>query len=116
MKRRAGSALLEHNNQYPPMPGLPELRQVEIVLSARPVCRCSWRIVGSLDIFIEAFLKYLCLMQAVARHSAAQSGIEADWQTETLITVGATEALTSAFMGLLNEGDEVRPLYTLYGI
>ena len=50
-------------------------------------------------------------MQAVARHSAAQSGIEADWQTETLITVGATEALTSAFMGLLNEGDEVRPLY-----
>ena len=56
-------------------------------------------------------MKYLCLMQAVARHSAAQSGIEADWQTETLITVGATEALTSAFMGLLNEGDEVRPLY-----
>ena len=48
-------------------------------------------------------------MQAVARHSATQSGIEADWQTETLITVGATEALTSAFMGLLNEGDEVLP-------
>ncbi|CAK0786657.1 hypothetical protein CVIRNUC_009871 [Coccomyxa viridis] len=81
MKRRAGSALLEHNNQYPPMPGLPELRQ------------------------------------AVARHSAAQSGIEADWQTETLITVGATEALTSAFMGLLNEGDEViifDPQYDAY--
>ena len=49
-------------------------------------------------------------MQAVSRHSAAQSGIEADWQTETLITVGATEALTSAFMGLLNEGDEVLPI------
>ena len=35
MKRRAGLALLEHNNQYPPMPGLPELRQVESDLSAR---------------------------------------------------------------------------------
>lgn len=58
-------------NQYPPMMGVPELRQ------------------------------------AVARHSARFAGLEADWQTETVITVGATEALAAAFLGLLNEGDEV---------
>ena len=28
MKRRAGAAILEHHNQYPPMHGIPELRQV----------------------------------------------------------------------------------------
>jgi len=31
MKRRAGSAILEHHNQYPPMHGIPELRQVRTV-------------------------------------------------------------------------------------
>ena len=46
-------------------------------------------------------------MQAVARHSAIQAGIDVDWQSETLVTVGATEALAAAFMGILNEGDEV---------
>lgn len=43
----------------------------------------------------------------MARYSEASSGIPANWQTETLMTVGATEALASAFMGLLNRGDEV---------
>ncbi len=47
------------------------------------------------------------LRQAVARHSQQYSGLEVDWQTETLVTVGATEALAAAFLGLLNEGDEV---------
>ena len=46
-------------------------------------------------------------MQAVARHSATQAGIDVDWQSETLVTVGATEALAAAFMGILNKGDEV---------
>lgn len=31
-----------------------------------------------------------------------------DWATETLITVGATEGIAAAFLGLLNPGDEVR--------
>ncbi len=62
---------MELSNQYPPLMGVPELRQ------------------------------------AVARHSLKYSGLEVDWQTETLITVGATEALAAAFLGLLNEGDEV---------
>lgn len=49
------------------------------------------------------------LRQAVARHSAAQQGIECDWSTDTLITVGATEGIAAAFMGLVNPGDEVSP-------
>ena len=28
MKKRAGAAILEHHNQYPPLHGIPELRQV----------------------------------------------------------------------------------------
>jgi aspartate/methionine/tyrosine aminotransferase len=47
------------------------------------------------------------LRQAVARHSEANQGLPCDWQTETLITVGATEGIASAFMGLINPGDEV---------
>eukprot|EP00878_Enallax_costatus_P046544 GHUV01056674.1.p1 GENE.GHUV01056674.1~~GHUV01056674.1.p1 ORF type:complete len:118 (-),score=21.29 GHUV01056674.1:147-500(-) len=57
------------------------------------------------------------LRQAVARHSADQQQIPCDWQTETLITVGATEGLAAAFMGLCNSGDEVivfEPLYDSY--
>jgi aspartate/methionine/tyrosine aminotransferase len=34
-------------------------------------------------------------------------GIPVDWATETLVTIGATEGLASALLGLLNEGDEV---------
>lgn len=48
------------------------------------------------------------LRQAVARHSEAQQGIPVDWETEALVTVGATEGIAAVFMGLLNPGDEVR--------
>ena len=47
------------------------------------------------------------LRQAVAQHSHAYQGLALDWQTETLVTVGATEGIASAIMGLCNEGDEV---------
>lgn len=47
------------------------------------------------------------LRQAVARHSEANQGLPVDWASETLITVGATEGLAAAFLGLLNPGDEV---------
>jgi aspartate/methionine/tyrosine aminotransferase len=46
--------------------------------------------------------------QAVAEHSQRYCGLPLDWASETLITVGATEALAAAFLGLLNPGDEVR--------
>lgn len=65
------SATSEYHNQYPPMFGIPELRQ------------------------------------AVARHSKTFAGIDVKWDSETLITVGATEAIAAAFLGILNAGDEV---------
>jgi aspartate/methionine/tyrosine aminotransferase len=47
------------------------------------------------------------LRQAVARHSAANQQIPCEWTTDTLITVGATEGIAAAFMGMVNPGDEV---------
>nr|QKY14876.1 pyridoxal phosphate-dependent aspartate aminotransferase (PLPAT) [Polytomella parva] len=81
MKKIAGDALVDFHNQYPPLMGIPELRQ------------------------------------AVARHSEKFQGIPVDWATETLVTVGATEAIASVFLGLLSAGDEVimfDPMYDSY--
>ncbi|GAB4823278.1 hypothetical protein N2152v2_010324 [Parachlorella kessleri] len=81
MKEVVAKSLLELSNQYPPLMGVPGLRQ------------------------------------AIARHSQRYTGLPLDWQTEVLVTVGATEALAAAFLGLLNEGDEVilfEPLYDSY--
>lgn len=71
MKKLVGAATMEHHNQYPPMYGVPELRQ------------------------------------AVARHSRTYCGIDVQWDSETLVTVGATEAIAASLLGILNEGDEV---------
>ena len=51
--------------------------------------------------------------QAVAQHSERHAGVPVDWQSEVVVTVGATEALAAAFLGLLNEGDEVGMLARL---
>lgn len=48
------------------------------------------------------------LRQAVARHSTSQQQLPCEWSTDTLITVGATEGIAAAFMGMINPGDEVR--------
>lgn len=68
-------------NQYPPMMGVPELRQ------------------------------------AVAAHNKRFYDLDVDWQTETLVTSGATEALAACHFGLIEPGDEVvliEPLYDCY--
>ena len=68
-------------NQYPPGPGIPELRQ------------------------------------AVADHQREQYGLVHDPATEVLITVGATEAIAAAILGLTSPGDEVltfEPYYDSY--
>jgi len=77
----AATALLEGWNQYPPMMGLPALRQ------------------------------------AVAHHAGRFYGLEVDWQSEVMVTSGATEALAACLFGLIEPGDEVvlfEPLYDSY--
>ena len=74
-------ALRAGPHQYPPMMGVPALRQ------------------------------------AVAENSRRFLGLEVDWEKEVLVTSGATEALSDAFFGLLNPGDEVillEPAYDSY--
>lgn len=77
----AADALLCGSNQYPPMMGLPSLRQ------------------------------------ALAAHEERFYGTRHDWQTQTLITSGATEALAASLLALLEPGDEVvllQPCYDAY--
>ena len=81
IRRAAAEAVLSGPNQYPPMRGMPELRQ------------------------------------AVADHDRRFYGLDVDWQTEVLVTSGATEALVDCFLGLIEPGDEVvllEPLYDSY--
>ncbi len=57
------------------------------------------------------------LRQAVAEHGARFYGLDVDWRTEVLVTSGATEALASALLALIEPGDEVvvfQPLYDSY--
>lgn len=57
------------------------------------------------------------LRQAVARHGQRFYGLEVDWQTEVMVTSGATEALAACLLGLIRPGDEVvlfEPLYDSY--
>jgi aspartate/methionine/tyrosine aminotransferase len=59
------------------------------------------------------------LRQAVAENQKRFHDLEVDWQREVLVTSGATEALSDAFFGLLNPGDEaivIEPVYDSYGV
>ncbi len=81
VRAAAASALEDRPNQYPPMLGVPELRQ------------------------------------AVAANNARFYDLHVDWQSEVMVTSGATEALAASLFGLINPGDEVvliEPLYDSY--
>lgn len=57
------------------------------------------------------------LRQAVAAHRKRHSGIDYDPDTEVLVTVGATEAIASVVIGLVEPGSEVlliEPFYDSY--
>ena len=57
------------------------------------------------------------LRQAVAEHEQRFYGLDVDWQTEVLVTSGATEALAACLLALVEEGDEVvlfEPAYDAY--
>ena len=166
MKHVAHKALYDYSNQYAPLLGLPELREVQLHpqpcgTSPTPVCystsdavhSCDPSGLGGLSIsrwteqpecpscasgvakpagpHLAARIRRLarrltqrwqerlgivfCLLrlQAVADHSeAAHPDISVDPATEAVITLGATEALSSAMLALLNPGDEVRPAPT----
>ena len=77
---RAAAALTGGWNQYPPMRGLPELRE------------------------------------AIAGHYHLHQGLDMDPE-QVVVTSGATEALASSLMALIEPGDEVvlfQPLYDAY--
>lgn len=81
VRLKAADAVVNGWNQYPPMMGLPELRQ------------------------------------AVAAHYKRFHALDLDWQSEVMITSGATEALAGALMALIEPGDEVvlfQPMYDAY--
>lgn len=57
------------------------------------------------------------LRKAVADNARRFFDIDADWETEILVTSGATEALADSFFALMNSGDEVivlEPAYDSY--
>jgi N-succinyldiaminopimelate aminotransferase len=57
------------------------------------------------------------LRKAVADASRRFYGLDVDWQTDVLVTSGATEALSDCMAGLIVPGDEVvliEPLYDCY--
>ncbi len=81
IRAAAERATQEGPNQYPPMMGLPELRQ------------------------------------AAAAHNKVFYDLDLDWQTQSMVTSGATEALAACLFGLVEPGDEVvmiEPLYDCY--
>ena len=81
VREMAARALADRPNQYPPMWGVPELRQ------------------------------------SVATHGRRFYGLDIDPASEVLVTSGATEALASCLLALIDPGDEVvliEPLYDSY--
>ncbi len=81
IRQAAADALMTRSNQYPPMTGIPELRQ------------------------------------AIASHYRDHQAIDIDWQSEIVVTSGATEAIAAAILALVSPGDEVvliQPLYDAY--
>lgn len=81
LRRVAAETVEQGPNQYPPMMGVPDLRQ------------------------------------AVADVNKRFYGLDVDWQSEVMVTSGATEALADCLLALIEPGDEVvliEPLYDSY--
>ena len=70
LRAAAAAYVVDGHNQYPPMMGMPALRQ------------------------------------AVAAHDRRWYGLELDWESEVLVTSGATEALLDCFLALVEPVDE----------
>ena len=74
LKSHVSRVMVEQPNQYPPMPGLPELRQ------------------------------------AVAAHNKRFYGLDIDWQTQVLVTSGATEALAASMQDIFISASNPWPI------
>ncbi|MEY4323533.1 MAG: hypothetical protein RL410_1314 [Actinomycetota bacterium] len=59
------------------------------------------------------------LRQAIAAHQKRYYGIDLDWETEVVVTTGASEALQSALLALVDVDDEVlifEPWFDIYEV
>ncbi len=57
------------------------------------------------------------LRQSIAQHQRRFYGLELDWQTDVVVTTGASEAIAAALLALVEPGDEVvlfDPYFDLY--
>ncbi|MEE2745925.1 MAG: aminotransferase [Pseudomonadota bacterium] len=57
------------------------------------------------------------LRKATAKHNNSFYDLSIDWESETIVTSGATEAIAAAVFGLIEPGDEavlIEPLYDCY--
>ncbi len=81
IKAMVAQATKEGPNQYPPMLGIPELRQ------------------------------------AVAAHNNRFYNLDVDWNSQVMVSSGATESLAASILALIEPGDEAvlfEPLYDSY--
>lgn len=78
--------------------------------------RAAWALLNESNQYPSMF-GLPALRQAVAAHDREFYGLELDWQTETLVLSGGTEALGAALFALIDPGDEVvviEPIYDTY--
>lgn len=78
--------------------------------------RAAWALLNESNQY-PSMMGIPALRQAVAAHDRDFYGLEIDWQSETLIVSGGTEALGASLLALINPGDEVvviEPTYDTY--
>ncbi len=78
--------------------------------------RAAWALLNESNQYPSMF-GLQALRRAVAAHDREFYGLELDWQTETLVLSGGTEALSAALFALIDPGDEVvviEPIYDTY--
>lgn len=86
-------------------------------LEPRPVLEAAARHVLEGPHQYPSMMGVPALRQAVAEANKRFHGLDVDWQTEVMVTSGATEALADCLFGLIEPGDEVvliEPLYDSY--
>jgi aspartate/methionine/tyrosine aminotransferase len=78
--------------------------------------RAAWALLNESNQY-PSMMGLPALRQAVAAHDRDVYGLEVDWQTETLVVSGGTEALGASLLALIDPGDEVvviEPVYDTY--